>query len=177
MRVWTVALPLGLAGVLPAQNRCEHAGRNALIGGGVGATLIVGVILSAPKSHEPENYPSRVTSTPALMVTWAGAWGAGIGSALAVGGNRCFPPPVYRRDASGRCGSAIRTGALRGSIGGAALGFLVSPVLALPLMVPLTPGGAGHFNLDHFMGVVTASGAVLGAPFGALNAATQCRRS
>lgn len=179
MRGHLIALVLATAGALQAQDRCAHATRNALIGGSVGATLVVTVILSAPRTPEnPAGPPSRITSTRALMVTWAGAWGAGLGSVIAGGGNpRCFPPWEGDRDAAGHCGSAVRSGAWRGAVSGGANGFLMSPILALPLLIPLAPGNIRPVNLDHVMGLITAAGVVIGAPVGALKAAGQCHAS
>jgi hypothetical protein len=53
----------------------------------------------------------------------------------------------------------------------------MSPILALPLMIPWVPGNIRPVNLDHVMGLITAGGVVVGTPVGALKAAGQCHRS
>lgn len=110
------------------------------------------------------------------METWLGAWGAGLGAAIAIAPRReCAEIPPAHRDAAGRCGSAIRGGAWRGSLAGAGQAFLISPILAAPVIVLARP--AKPANLDHIMGLFTAGGAIIGAPLGALRAAGECHRS
>ena len=173
-RALVVALVVTAGCVARAQDGCARARRDALIGAGVGAAILVGVTLSVPRSHEQR--PSDVTGTRALGEVWIGAWGAGLGSiAGSAMHHECFRKQPAHRDAAGRCGSAARTGAFRGSLSGAVLGFLISPVVVLPLLPHAGP--AKQINLDHVMGLVTAGGTLVGASVGALEAARDCRRS
>jgi hypothetical protein len=174
MPVLVVALVMTAGSAARAQGRCAHASRDALIGAGVGAAILVGVTLSVPRSHEER--PSDVTGTRALGEVWVGAWGAGLGSiAGSAMHHECFRKQPAHRDAGGRCGSAARTGAFRGGLSGAVLGFLISPVAVLPLLPHAGP--AKQINLDHVMGLVMAGGTLVGASVGELEAARECRRS
>jgi hypothetical protein len=171
MRCRVIALVVVAASSLQAQRDCTHAGRNALIGAAAGATLMVSMALRTPRSHDTL---SHIKSSRSVMVTWVGTWGAGLGSIIPAHG--CLQPSPAHRDAAGRCGSAVRTGALRGAATGGIEAFMMSPILAVPMMIPWG-GGVPRINLDHVMGLITAGGVALGAPAGAVRAANECHRS
>jgi hypothetical protein len=119
MRCRLVLFLLFIAPAVRAQDACPHRTRNAFIGGAVGAVVPL-ALFAIQERH--------VDSGDALPLTWGAAWGATIGSTLALAPRECRRPEaahVYRNG----CTTAARNGAAKGAMGGGLIGFLVGPLV------------------------------------------------
>jgi hypothetical protein len=144
--------------------------RSTVIGASLGAAAVFGMTWLSDADH-------RISPAERLPYAWGLTAGGILTGAVArhVISRRCLPPPeIVVRDDRRACAGAAWRGAGIATVQAGAIGFVVAPIILLPVALGSALGSRPvHFGRD--IGVVTVTSAAIGLPLGALGAYRHCK--